>query len=102
MFPNRSPNVYGDGGTSYETALHIRHIPKDSLTLNEDHWIYFAYCESLGLPLTDEECGRIMHHTTARHDKKVYDIVTLSLPNGQTHVIYFDVTNYRYFWPDDR
>jgi len=101
MFPDHSPNVYGDGGTSYETALHIRHIPKDSLTLNEDHWIYFRYCEVFGLPLTDEECSRIMHHTTERHGKKVYDIVTLTLPNGQIHAVYFDVTNYRYFWPED-
>jgi hypothetical protein len=97
------PTVYGGDGTSYETALYIRNIPKDSLTINESHWVYFKYCDNSGmqLPTDDAECSRIMPRVTERHGKRVYDILTVKTPDGQIHVVYFDVTNYRYFWPKD-
>ena len=101
LVPTPNP-IEGTNGTSYATALYVtRNCSKEMLGWTEDEWVYGSCCTNSGLLPTDEVFKRIMHHTTERHDKRVYDIVTVSLPD-QTNVVYFDVTRYRYFWPKDR
>jgi hypothetical protein len=92
----------GTNGTTHATALYVtRNCSKEMLGLDEDQWVYSRYCTNSGFLPSDELYKRIMHHTTERHKKRVYDVVTVTLPN-QTNVTYFDVTRYRYFWPNDR
>ena len=98
------PGIEGDGGGSFTNAFYVaRGCSTETLEWSEKEWIYGRCRTSItnaGFMPSDTTFKRIMHHTTERHAKRVYDIVTLTLPN-QTNCFYFDVTRYRYFWAKD-
>ena len=102
LYPRGSrPVVEGVDGSSYETALRILRVPKSSLVEAEKGWLYEKYWMRLKPAHSIEDFERSTQHCTERRGKSVYDIVTLTLPNGEKHIAYFEVTNYRYWWPKD-
>ena len=96
--------IHGGDGSSYETALHIHGAHTAFLAESEKGYVYQKYwLARRGLaPPPLEEFERNTRHHSERRGKKVYDIVDTTLPDGETHTNYFNVTNYRYFWPNEK
>lgn len=103
----KGPIVEGTDGSSRESALRVHVVPKEALSGAEKGWVY----EHFWMPIAPKgSLGKHPFHEfekavtckTERISKRVYDIVTLTLPSGETRITYFDVTNYRYFWPKDK
>ena len=103
------PNVEGSGGTSPETALTIHTNRKEYLKSDEISWMMQQY-----LPLAEprpsaEESQKIFlefhqkaKHETRRIGRRVFDIVMVTLSNGETVTNYFDVTRQRFHWPREQ
>src|SRR5262245_16668431 len=94
--------IEGVDGTSPETALRISTVDKRFLASDEDSWVHERYWSSLTPPRTWEEFGKSVKRETKRNGTSVYDIVTLTLPNGETRTTYFDVTKQRFYWPREQ
>jgi hypothetical protein len=104
--------IQGTDGSSYDAPLRVgnlraypdRPVSQEDeawLRREEDEWIYAKYCNGLGLVPSREMFQRIMHHNRERHGrtKRVYDVVTLTVPGTLTNVTYFDVTRFTHVWP---
>jgi len=110
-----SSAIQGNDGSSYETALRVgaRSYPVNPetpvssneeqwLTRQEYEWIHGKYCRDLGISSNPEGLERIMHRTTEQRGtpvKRIYDVVTLTVPGALTNVTYFDVARFRYVRP---
>lgn len=106
---NSTRNIKGPDGTSPETALAIHTTNKDYLASDELHWMHDRYWWPLtpGRPWTEfsqswKEFRPSATHETTRIKRRVYDIVTVRLPSGETRTNYFDVTSQRFYWPRER
>jgi hypothetical protein len=95
----RKSAIHGGDGLSYETALHIHGAYTASLSETEKGWVFAKYWVGTVPIRLQEEFSRKTHHWTERRGRTVFDLVSTTLPSGQSYTNYFDVTNYRYFWP---
>jgi hypothetical protein len=93
VLPKQSLPVEGSDGTSIETALRVRSVPKDRLELVETHMVYDRFWISQRPPLTLEELPSVARRSTMTTRDRRYDVVTLTMRDGKTHKIYFDVTD---------
>jgi hypothetical protein len=99
-FPRRRL-VEGTDGSSYETALRVHRVDKSSLPETERGWVYQKHWMSLTPQPSLQQFKSSTQHSTERRGEKVYDVVILTLPSGESRTTYFDVTGYRYFWPKE-
>ncbi len=77
----------------------------------EDEWLSEKYRTKLPpqaakpaldtWPLDSGPHPSIFQHSTARIGRKVYDIVVITLLNGDKVTTYFDVTFYKMYYPKD-
>jgi hypothetical protein len=101
IFPP-GPIITGTNGSSLDTALRVQRVSKDDVPGAEKGYVYQTYWLPLEPPRSLQEFDSSSRYSTERIGKRVYDIVTVTLTGGETRTVYFDVTNYRYFWPKDK
>lgn len=96
------PILVGDDGSSYSTALRFEQGTKDykDLEKTETGWLYIKDWAPLAVLHSDNEFDHSWHREIERHGDTFYDIYTLALPTGEKRVVYFEVTNYRYYLND--
>jgi hypothetical protein len=96
VFVTYCPVVAGGDGLSYQTAVHFKKGYAGYLATAENNWVRDNYWSKL-VPQSDhsyEDYFHSIHDATEHRDERVYNVKTLSLPNGETRTFYFDVTNY--------
>jgi len=93
------PIIVGDDGSTYEAAFHFERGTRsyNDLQRTETGWLYIQYWATLVPHHSDYEFDQSWHRDIERHGDTFYDIYTLTLPYGDKRVVYFDVTNYRYY-----
>ena len=94
--------VEGGDGLTFESAIYIHGEEKQFLLGTEEGCLYQKYWMSLNPCPPVEEFNKHVQRHTERHSQKIYDIVSVSMPNGETHTNYFDVTNYKPHWPEEK
>jgi hypothetical protein len=96
VFVTYCPVVAGGDGLSYQTAVHFKKGQAGYLATAESYWVRDKYWY-LVMPKSDDSLEKFYHSTktvTEHRDGRVYDIVTISLPNDEKKIAYFDLTNY--------
>jgi hypothetical protein len=96
VFVTYCPVVAGGDGLSYQTAVRFKKGQAGYLATAESDWVRDKYWYPM-MPKSDDSLEKFYHSTgtaTENHDDRVYDIVTVSLPDGEKKTVYFDVTNY--------
>jgi len=101
-----TPRIEGTDGSSPETAFTVHTQNKEYLVSDEMSWVHDLYWWPLmhGRPHTDypeswEEFRPNATHETKRIGRRVYDVVNLRLPNGESRTNFFDVSWQRRDWP---
>jgi len=105
-----SYDVSGGNGSTPKSTLRIHGYDKEHLGEVESSWVYdHHWMTQTPTPKTvalgafvDDEFLRSLDRHTERISGRVYDIVLLTLRNGEKLITYFDVTNYRYLYPNDK
>jgi hypothetical protein len=95
-FVTYCPVVAGGDGLSYQTAVHFKKGQAGYLATAESYWVRDKYWYPV-MPKSDASLEKFYHSTetvTEHRDGRVYDMVTISLPNGERKIVYFDLTNY--------
>ena len=86
------PNVTGIG-SSPECPLKIKHASKDELGVVEASWMFKRYRGPN--EVMDDSFYRRLKIETHKTGNRVYDVATLTMPDGAVRIAYFDVTSYR-------
>ena len=104
----------GADGSSPETAIAVPRTNNDRLVPDELYWVFHRYWlplvtgrPPLGQPWLEHDRSFQEYRSNAKHEtrrikRRVYDIVTVRLQNGETRTTYFDVTSLRFNWPRER
>jgi hypothetical protein len=88
------PQFYGGGsGHSSESAVRVRGVKKSSLPRLEEEW---AWSHRYRRTLTEAPSWEDFHNRVARETVRVggrvYHVLRFADPDGNPHVVYFDVT----------